>query len=118
MESPIYTHNLMESQFANRTTVAPRLLRWHTFACPDSVAWHSKGALMQRDYHRWYSHRIGQELGVAVFGHWGSPIIGFPTSAGDEWELEGQGMIGALADFIDAGRIKFYCVNSINGQSF
>jgi esterase/lipase superfamily enzyme len=73
---------------------------------------------MQRDYHSWYSHRLGGELGVVVYGHWGSPIIGFPTSAGDEWELEGQGLIGALADFIDAGRIKFYCVNSVNGQSF
>jgi len=73
---------------------------------------------MQRDYHRWYSHRLGIELGVVVYGHWGSPILGFPTSAGDEFELEGQGMIGALADFIDAGRIKFYTVNSINGLSF
>jgi len=48
------------------------------------------------------------ELGVAVFGHWGPPLLGFPTSAGDEWELEGQSMVGALADFIDAGRIKFF----------
>ena len=46
-------------------------------------------------------------------------LLGFPTSAGDEWELEGQGMVGAvLADFIDAGRIKFFAVNSINGSSF
>src|SRR5258708_2139659 len=44
--------------------------------------------------------------------------MGFPTSAADEWELEGQGMVGALAEFIDAGRIKFYTVNSINGLSF
>src|SRR5438309_10910612 len=27
-------------------------------------------------------------------------------------------MIGALADFIDAERIKFFSVNSINGHSF
>src|SRR5260370_14469249 len=73
---------------------------------------------MQREYHRWYSHRLGMELGVVVHGHWGAPLLGFPTSAGDEWELEGQSMIGALADFIDAGRIKFFSINSINGQSF
>jgi len=73
---------------------------------------------MKREYHRWYSHRLGMELGVAVFGHWGPPLLGFPTSAGDEWELEGQSMVGALADFIDAGRIKFFTVNSINGHSF
>ncbi len=73
---------------------------------------------MKREYHRWYSSRLGLDLGVVVYGHWGPPILGFPTSAGDEWELEGQSMIGALAEFIDAGRIKFYTVNSINGLSF
>src|SRR5437773_12248713 len=78
----------------------------------------AKRQSMKREYHRWYSHRLGMELGVAVFGHWGPPLLGFPTSAGDEWELEGQSMVGALADFIDAGRIKFFTVNSINGQSF
>jgi esterase/lipase superfamily enzyme len=73
---------------------------------------------MQREYHRWYSHRLGLELGVIVHGHWGAPILGFPTSAGDENELEGQSMIGALAEFIDGGRIKFFSINSINGSSF
>ncbi len=69
---------------------------------------------MKRECHRWYSSRLGIELGVVVYGHWGPPLVGFPTSAGDEWELEGQGMTGALADFIDAGRIKFFSVNSAN----
>ncbi|HEY8715982.1 MAG TPA: alpha/beta hydrolase-fold protein [Candidatus Acidoferrum sp.] len=69
---------------------------------------------MKREYHRWYSSRLGIDLGIVVYGHWGPPMMGFPTSAGDEWELEGQGMIGALAEFIDAGRIKFFSVNSAN----
>ena len=73
---------------------------------------------MKREIHRWHSPRLGIELGVVVYGHWGPPLLGFPTSAGDEFELEGQGMIGALADFIDAGKVKFFSVNSINGLSF
>ncbi len=73
---------------------------------------------MKREYHRWHSPRLGLELGVVVYGHWGAPLIGFPTSGGDEWELENQGMIGALAEFIDAGRIKFFSVNSVNRHSF
>src|SRR5256714_3297473 len=78
----------------------------------------SKRQSMKREYQRWYSHRLGMELGVVVYGHWGPPLLGFPTSAGDEGELEGQSMVGALADFIDAGKIKFFSVNSINGHSF
>ena len=73
---------------------------------------------MKREYHRWHSPRLGLDLGVVMYGHWGPPLLGFPTSAGDEWELGGQSMVGALAPFIDAGRIKLYTVNSINGLSF
>jgi esterase/lipase superfamily enzyme len=71
---------------------------------------------MKREYHRWYSSRLGIDMGVVVYGHWGPPLMGFPTSAGDEWELENQGMVGALGEFIDAGRIKFFSVNSVNHQ--
>jgi len=73
---------------------------------------------MKREYHRWYSHRLGLDMGVAVYGHWGQPLLGFPTSAGDEWELEGQSMIGAMAPLIDAGRVKFITVNSVNSAGF
>ncbi len=73
---------------------------------------------MKREYARWHSPRLGLELGVVVYGHWGPPLVGFPTSGGDEWELENQDMVGALGEFIDAGRIKFFTVNSVNQQSF
>ena len=76
-----------------RCPIAPIQLRWHT-QLPQFKT-------MKREYHRWYSSRLGFELGVVAYGHYGSPIIGFPTSAGDEFELEGQGMVGALAEFID-----------------
>jgi len=73
---------------------------------------------MRRDYHRWYSGRVGRDMGVVVYGHWGPPLIMFPTSGGDEWEYERQGMIGALADLIDGGRVKTFCVNVNHGDSF
>ena len=57
-------------------------------------------------------------MGVAVFGHWGPPLLAFPTSHGDEWELERNGLIGAIADFIDAGRVKVFTVGSNNHESF
>ena len=73
---------------------------------------------MKREYHRWYSHRLGLDMGVVVYGHWGPPLLGFPTSAGDEWELEGQGLIGSLSPLIDAGRVKFFSINSVNSAGF
>lgn len=73
---------------------------------------------MRRDYHHWHSSRLNREMGVVVYGHWGPPLIIFPTSGGDEWEFERQGVIHALSDIIDAGRAKLYCVNTNHGGSF
>ena len=57
-------------------------------------------------------------MGINVYGHYGSPIVVFPTSGGDENEYAGQGMIDALGHHIDAGRVKFFCVNSVNNESW
>src|SRR5918994_5642528 len=73
---------------------------------------------MRRHYDRWYSHRLGREMGVVVYGHWGPPLIVFPTTGGDEWEFDRQSVIAALAETIDAGRAKLYCVNVNHGDSF
>ena len=57
-------------------------------------------------------------MGVVVYGHWGPPTIVFPTSGGDEWEFDRQGVIAALGDLIDAGRVKLYCVDINHRDSF
>ena len=73
---------------------------------------------MRTEYHHWYSGRTSREMGLVVYGHWGPPMLVFPTSGGDEWEMDRQGMIGALADFIDAGRVKVFTVNANSGDAF
>jgi esterase/lipase superfamily enzyme len=73
---------------------------------------------MERDHHRWYSHRLNRDMGVAVYGHYGMPILAFPTSMGDEWEQEGQGMIGTLSPYLDQGRIRIFCINGVQSDSF
>jgi esterase/lipase superfamily enzyme len=73
---------------------------------------------MHREYHRWHTGRLDREMGIQVYGHYGLPIVVFPTSGGDENEYEGQGMIAALAHHIDSGRVKLYCVNSVNNDSW
>lgn len=73
---------------------------------------------MHIEHHHWHSERLGHEMGVAVFGHWGPPLLAFPTSHGDEWELERNNLIAALGEFVDAGRVKIFCVASNNHDSF
>src|SRR5262249_50778679 len=73
---------------------------------------------MHREAQRWYSDRLRREMGVIVYGHWGPPMLLFPTSGGDEGEYERQGLIAALADSIDGGRLKAFCLNVNHGNSF
>ena len=73
---------------------------------------------MRRERHSWYSHRLGRDMGVVVYGHWGPPMIAFPTSGGNEWEYERQGLVGAIAASIDAGRVKLFCVDINHRDSF
>jgi esterase/lipase superfamily enzyme len=73
---------------------------------------------MHFEHHGWHSPRVGKWMGIRVYGHYGAPILVFPTSGGDESEYEGQGMIEALAHHIDSGRVKLFCVNSVNNESW
>jgi esterase/lipase superfamily enzyme len=73
---------------------------------------------MHRDHHRWYSHRLNRDMGVAIYGNYGAPILAFPTSGGDEWEQEGQSMIRTLSPYLEQGRIRIFCINSVNNDSF
>ncbi len=57
-------------------------------------------------------------MGVAIYGNYGAPILAFPTSCGDEWEMEGQGMIRTLSPYLEQGRIRLFCINSVNSDSF
>jgi esterase/lipase superfamily enzyme len=69
---------------------------------------------MHREHHRWYSHRVGREMGLVVYGHWGFPILAFPTSGGDEGSSNGWGSSRRWRSYLEAGRVKVYCVGSNN----
>ncbi|MBI2834915.1 MAG: esterase family protein [Acidobacteria bacterium] len=73
---------------------------------------------MHQEYHRWYSDRLRREMGLVVYGHYGPPLLCFPTSGGNEWEQGDQSMIGSLAEFLEAGRVKIFSVNALGGGGF
>ena len=51
---------------------------------------------------------------VIRYGHWGRPVLVFPSEAGRAWDYENNGMIDALAHLIEGGRAKLYCVDSFD----
>ena len=72
---------------------------------------------MTKTVSRWYSNRIGQEITLARWGHWGRPVLVFPTAGGDAEETERMQMIAALGPLIEGGRIKLYSCDSLAGRS-
>ncbi|MEE4607797.1 MAG: alpha/beta hydrolase-fold protein [Desulfobacteraceae bacterium] len=73
---------------------------------------------MHVEEHRWHSPRLGREMALKVYGHWGRPILVFPCSRGRYYDYETMGMVGAIADFIDGGRIKLFCIDSLDAESW
>ena len=73
---------------------------------------------MRRDYHNWYSHRLGRQMELLSYGQRGFPVLVFPTSRGRFFEYENSGMIHALAQKIEWGHIQVFCVDSIDSESW
>lgn len=55
---------------------------------------------------------------LIAYGHWGRPLLVFPSEQGSPYDFENNGMIDAIADLIDAGRVKVYCVDSADAWSW
>ncbi len=58
------------------------------------------------------SQSMGRKVYLWQFGHFGAPVLVFPSAAGMAHEWEAHGMTDALSRFIDGGKIKLYCVES------
>jgi len=73
---------------------------------------------MHREYQRWFSRTLGRDMEMLVFGHSGRPVIVFPTSMGAFFEYEDRGMVGAMADKLDAGELQLFCVSTLDKETF
>ena len=71
---------------------------------------------MRKDWFGWQTHRLPCPARVVRWGHYGAPVLLFPTAGGDCDEAERHGVIGALSGLVEAGRIKVYSVDSVAGQ--
>jgi esterase/lipase superfamily enzyme len=71
---------------------------------------------MQRQHWNWETSRLPEPARVVRWGHFGTPLLLFPTAGGDYEEVERFHLIGALAELIDGGRVKVYSIDSIAGK--
>jgi esterase/lipase superfamily enzyme len=65
-----------------------------------------------------WSNAIGANGELVAYGHWGRPVLAFPAERGGPWEWQNRGMIDAVADLVDSGRAKLYCVDSFDSATW
>jgi esterase/lipase superfamily enzyme len=70
------------------------------------------------DYYKWFSHNLGHDIEIKVYGYYGKPVLVFPAQAGRFFDFENFGMVEAIQDFIESGKIKLFTVDSIDSQSW
>jgi esterase/lipase superfamily enzyme len=65
-----------------------------------------------------WSDEIGAAGTVLRYGHYGRPVLVFPSEQGKAGDFEANGMVGAAAGLLEAGRVKLYCVDSFDAASW
>ena len=73
---------------------------------------------MREEYIKWYSHPIGREFEMLVFGHAGYPVVLFPTSMGKFYQNKDFGLIETARWFVEQGLIRIYCPDSLDAESW
>ena len=73
---------------------------------------------MNREYHKWFSPRLGRNMELLVFGHGGTPMLVFPTSMGRFFDYENRDMIDAVRGKYESGQLQAFCVDSVDSESW
>jgi len=73
---------------------------------------------MNREIHKWYSPSLNKDMEIAVYGHYGTPLLMFPTAGADFLEYERFQLMDSIKPIIDNGKFKAYSINSINNESW
>jgi esterase/lipase superfamily enzyme len=66
---------------------------------------------------RWYSDRMQHHITMTRWGHFGTPVLVFPTAGGDAEEIERNRLVDACGDLVESGRVKLYSCDSVAGAA-
>lgn len=73
---------------------------------------------MNITHYRWWVPALNREMGINRYGEQGIAFLAFPAQEGDHRNLEGFGLIEAIAPFIERGKVQFFTVDSYDAESW
>ncbi len=72
---------------------------------------------MYTETQTWFSPAIGHDMTIKVYGNYGKPLLVFPCAGGSNHEFEDFGMLDIVRNEVEAGRVKIFCVDSLDNES-
>ncbi len=72
----------------------------------------------RRSLSSWYSPRLDMQMPIASYGHWGHALVLYPAGDADYLNCETHGLIDAVRPLIEAGRVRVFCIGSVNRMAW
>ncbi|MGC9358063.1 MAG: alpha/beta hydrolase-fold protein, partial [Anaerolineae bacterium] len=73
---------------------------------------------MHIEYHKHWSTHLNRYMELKIYGHAGKPVIVFPSARGTFYQFEDFGMVEAVREFIEQGRIQLYTLSSNDHETW
>ncbi|MCI6269607.1 MAG: alpha/beta hydrolase-fold protein [Clostridiales bacterium] len=73
---------------------------------------------MEIRYFKNYSHCLGRDMEMKVYGHRGKPVLFIPCQAGRFMDFEGFHMDDVFRPWIDAGKVMVFSIDTIDGETW
>lgn len=70
------------------------------------------------NYIKRYSQSLGRDMEYKTYGDTGHAVLVFPSQDGRFFDYENMGMVDAAASFIESGKIRLICVDSIDRDTW
>ena len=73
---------------------------------------------MNIKYVKKYSNALGRDMEYKTYGDKGHPVLVFPSQDGRFYDYQDFDMVGVLSSFIDQGKIRLICADSIDRETW
>jgi len=72
---------------------------------------------LKEEYKKWYSPTLSMDIEMLVYGHYGHPVVIFPTTKGRYYESKDFKLVDSVAHLVNDGKVKLYCPDSVDAFS-
>ena len=70
------------------------------------------------EYIEYYSNTLNRNMNLEVTGHWGHPILMFPSSGGQFTQNTDFGLVQSIMNYVEEGKVKLYNIETLDMMSF